>query len=69
MKVTFNPADYTYSGMCSLIIWRNPDLHAAIREIIKVQPHEKIKELVIDKIGITAVFEQVAMPSRIAKSQ
>jgi len=65
MKITFCPNDYSPTGICSFVSWENIGLQKAIRTAFHESPRERISEIVIERNGITAIFE----PSNVATIQ
>lgn len=58
MKVTFTPSNYQPTGVVAFASWSNDDLRAAIRQAFHESPRERIVEIVVEREGIKAVFEQ-----------
>lgn len=58
MKVSFLPNNYQPTGLVSFASWSNPALHAAIRKVFSESPRENIVEIIVERDGIKAVFEQ-----------
>ena len=57
MKITFDPSNYSPTGVVSFASWENKDLQAAIRKAFNESERENIVEIVIDRQGIKALFE------------
>ena len=58
MNVVFAPNNYQPTGTISFASWENEDLQNAVRQVFHESPRERIIEIVVEREGIKAIFEQ-----------